>query len=295
MKSIFIPVDFSEQSLLSCKFAFHAFGNEEIKITFFHSYFDQLALAESHLTTDLEPNMIGLMDERIFTDLKENSEKELQNLKDETLLMAKAMNLKNISIETKTEGGLPFNEVLHNLKKGNYDLIIVGSKKDHQNRVGGNNFQARLINKSMIPVVVVPPEYTGESVSNIIYLTEFNIVDIENIYLLDKFFPNQEQNIHIIHFVEVKTENSDEKMNSLKHAFIENKINTRLKFSIQNESNVIGCLEQFIAEEKVSFIAFMPHKNSFGHLFEHKLVNKKKLLHLSVPIISIPMDKKASN
>lgn len=295
MKTIFIPVDFTDQSLLSCNFALHAFKGQDLEITFFHSYFDQLALAESHLTTDLEPNMIGLMDERVFNDLKEAAEENLSNLEKEAHALLKAMNLQNVDIKVKAEGGLPLNEVLHNIKENHYDLIILGSKKDPKQRLGESSLQAKIMNKSNVPVVVVPPEYEGGDIQNMIYLTEFKMIDIENIDLLAKLFHNTNSTIEILHFVEGKSDPAEKNMENLREAFASKDVLPRLKFNVRSSENIIESLHQSIMENQVSIIAFMPHKRGLTHLFSHQILNKKKLLHLELPIIAIPLDKEKQN
>ncbi|MFA8298956.1 MAG: universal stress protein [Hyphomicrobiales bacterium] len=288
MKKILIPVDFSEHSITTCKFALKLFKGHDTEITLFHTYFDQLTLAENHLTTDLEPNIIGFMDERIFKDLKKNSEKKLDELAENLNNYKNILGNTSITILTKTEGGLPLNEVLNSIKREHYDYLFLGSKKDHEKRIGDNSLQYKLLNRSSIPVFVVPPEVDNTEIKNILYLTELNLVDIDHIHGLYKFYKSDSLRINILHFEKSNKENTYEKMTSFKSSFSQSETNNALDFMIEPAVKVEEKLEELTKSLSIDLISFIPQKKTMSHIFSVPAVSKKDLLHLNIPLLAIP-------
>jgi nucleotide-binding universal stress UspA family protein len=287
MKTILIPVDFSEGSLNSCKYAFDFLGKEEAVVHLFHIYNEQVLIPDSGFTG-------GVMDTDTFFNsdiilaLKEQAEKQMEGLEQELNNIIKNKNYK-IRLRRTLLGGDPRWEITETIKELHPDLVIMGTQGNGKKGFLQGSMAARIMNKSLVPVLAVPDDFKEFRISQVLYTTGFNPLDVEAIKLLYKILEALKVKIHVVHFMKEKEMgNAVVMMESLEKEF-EPEIKSRKMrlYRIQTENEKEALLD-FTEQNDIDLVAFLPgKKHLLKDLFSSHRLHKKDLFSLELPLLAI--------
>ena len=288
MKKILVPVDFSNHTDITCRYAIEfakAYGAE---IKLFHTYFDQIIIADTSFPDTLD--MSTLYNEELMKEIYRQAERNMLDLEDKLNSLIKKENLDNVILSSNVTGG----EIEHELKEMctefHPDLVVMGTTGKGNNLNIWGKVSTFIIDHAKVPVITVPDIKNFHGFQTIMLaadLSEGNAMTISDLFLLFSAFSFR---IKVVHFI-TKSKQTDEymRMKAL-----------QLKFGKEEKANMIDfevvevaddnqkAVDQFVVENKIDLIAFRPHKRSLLYMFFTKNITKKNLFAANVPLLAIP-------
>lgn len=258
MKTVIIPVDFSETSLNAARFAAHMLsGKENTRIVLYNMFEDE---EESETT--------GTYLESLKTELELKGNKEIECVKEladdlidsiERLVFQKAATLVVMGITGKS----PIKQLL----------------------VGSNTL--KLVEKNICPVMIIPPDAAFNDINDILFTSDFHDVKESTPVLYIKtvldFF---KANLHIVnvsneHYVSL-TEQFQTERAKLLDLFKE--YNPEFYFIGMNDFH--EAIEQFVTDKSIDLIVTIPRFHTGITSIFKSSATKKLAFHSSVPVLA---------
>lgn len=288
MKKILVPVDFSNHTDISCRYAIEFAKATGAEIKLFHTYFDQIIIADTSFPDTLD--MSTIYNEELMKEIFRHAQHNMQELEEKlTSLIAKEA-LVNITLTTTVTGG----ELEHELKgictEFHPDLVVMGTTGKGNNINVWGKVSTFIIDHAKVPVLTVPDIKNFRGFETIMFaadLSEQNAVTISELITLFSSFSIK---LHVVHFI-TKTKQTDsfDKMKGLQMKFGKEEKSGKINFevievAVDNQSAV----DQYVKEKNIDMIAFQPHKHSLLYMFFTKNITKKNLFAANVPMLAVP-------
>jgi len=287
MKTILIPVDFSDHASPSYKYAIRLAGTvANTRLFLLHSFNDQLLMPD--------PNMDGGFDNDTFMNMqlvdefRKQAENNMKQLKTEVEKYLADNSLANFKVETLVEGGDPGWEITSVRKEIEAELIVMGTQGTGKKGILEGSMAKKIMNKAMTPVIAVPAgTYDHESLK-IMYASNNSEKDFAKIMLLVKLFENITSEIFVVHFqFDDSSTKGIKQIAELKAAFENEITNEKIHFSLVDTNDKENALETFVEDNKINAVAFIAHKsNIFKSLFKPK-ITKHDFFKMGLPLIAL--------
>lgn len=259
IQTVIVPVDFSETSLNSAKYAVQLFtGRYGVNMILHHVYEKNDEAAEAA--------------------------KSLENLK------AALMETGIVKISTLAEQGDDFLIELEKLARHRKaDLIVMGIKERTvigQSLLGSNAL--KMLNTKACPVLIVPPDAVYHDVKNVLLTSDFNDVQASTPSVpIRSFLKTFHPGLHIInisneHYVSI-TEKYQEEKEKLRKMFED----LHPEFYFLGLNDVDEAINQFAADKKIDLIIIIHREQSVLSKFFMKSHTKKLAYQSNIPILAI--------
>jgi nucleotide-binding universal stress UspA family protein len=258
MKTVIVPVDFSETSLNAARFAAQMFGGHD----------DVTIILYNMMEEEKENENIGNYLESLRKELVEKG---------------------NDNIECIKEYGKDLIEDLGRLAQQKTANLIVmgitGRSTFSQVFMGSNTL--KMVDKNVCPVMIIPPEASFREIKNVVFTSDFQNVEgttpVLFIKSVLKFF---KPNLHIInvdssHYVSL-TEDYQEARAKMLEMFKE--FNPEFYFIGMNDFH--EALNQFVYDKNIDLIVTVPRYHSFLSNVFKSSHTKKLVYHSLVPILA---------
>ena len=286
MKTILIPVDFSEGSLHSCKYAMKLTGNQKVTFHLFHIYNDQIMVPDSVMPETMDTDVFFNSD--IVLALKEQAEQQMAALKKEVEAHIKSSG-QQFKVTTSLQGGDPRWEITETCEELQPDMVIMGTRGMGKKGFLEGSMAAKIMAKVPVPVLAVPESYSDFHLTNIMYPTHFNKLDI---YILQKLFnllSHLDFKIHVCHFyLEKENQEAGILMKELEKAFEKENQEGKIRFTLVEAIDKVEALKSFAKDNKIDLIAFLPEKgNLIRHLFSSHRLLKKDFFKMELPMLAM--------
>ena len=288
MKKILVPVDFSNHTDITCRYAIEfakVFGGE---IKLFHTYFDQIIIADTSFPDTLD--MSTIYNEELMKEIFRQAERNMEDLVEKLDAMITKENITNISVSSTLTGG----ELEHELKgictDFHPDLVVMGTTGKGKNVNIWGKVSTFIIDHAKVPVITVPEIKSFHGFETIMFaadLSEGNAVTISGLINLFSVFSAR---IHVVHFITKAKENTAyDRMKALQVKFGKEEKTNEVSFEvIEVAEDNQKAVDQFVAANKIKMIAFQPHKHNLLYMFFTKNITKKNLFATNVPLLSVP-------
>ncbi len=258
MKTVIIPVDFSETSLNAARFAAQMFSdkpNTHILLYHFYNKDDEYDTARNYLDS-------------LKTELEWTGDKDT---------------------ETMLEKGDDFIDSLERLAYQKSATLIImgitGKSALRQALIGSNTL--KIAEKDVCPVLIVPPDAKFKGINNVALASEFKDVDtvtpvfhitaVLELFNAKLHIVNVDSEIHVALTAEKKKERG--KMLELFKKF-------NPEFYFIGTSEFTDTIEQFATDQNIDMIITVPHYHSFyGKVFGGS-TTKKLVYHSTVPVMA---------
>ncbi len=272
MQTIFVPLDFSENSLQALRHAIELAKTSESQIIVFHSY---------------QPPQMGggsfTGRKKLVTLGKQEAEDNMYKV-----VMRIKENEHNLDFEHLVVDGDPMQRILFYSEKYESDLIVMGTKgASGLNEVFLGSVAGKIINDASCPVVIVPEESQKGTYERIVYATSL-IADDRGVlnYLkgLATDFKTKLQCIHI-----EKDGETNSKFESFAQEYKnESAENQQVEFKIVSKSDkdrVENTLLDYIEENPLTLLVMLRRERDFvQRIFGHS-VTKKMAHHAESPLL----------
>ncbi len=287
MKTILIPVDFSDHASPTYKFAIKIGGTKSsVKLVFLHSYNDQIMIPDSGMNTGLDNDTY--MNMQLIEEFKQLAENNMDSLITEVKEYLADNKLNNYTITTMVEGGDPGWEITNICDDIKPDLIIMGTQGSGKKGILEGSMAKKIMTKAHIPVIAVPTSTTSYDELRIMYASNNSEKDASKIKLLYGLFENIPVSVFAVHFnLENKSIENQEYITELEQAFAGEMAEGKFHFSLIDTVDKTNALDAFVEHNEINSVAFISHKsNIFNSLFKHK-ISKKDIFKLNLPMIAL--------
>lgn len=287
MKTILIPVDFSDHSVPTYKLAIKIAGSKDkTQLVFLHSYNDQIMIPDSGMNAGFETD--SYMNMQLIEEFKQLADNNMNNLKAEVIKFLDSNNLSNFSIKTIVEGGDASWEITSVCDDIKPNLIIMGTQGTGKKGILEGSMAKRIMIRAKTPVIAVPIGFTNYSKLSIMYASDNSEKDFGKIKLLYKLFENISVKIFAVHFhLSGNTIDISEHMKNLSDSFAADAATDRFSFSLVDADDKSNALQKYVDANQINSVAFIAHKsNFFRSLFKEKL-SKSDFFKLGLPMIAL--------
>lgn len=288
MKKILVPVDFSGHTDISCRYAVEfarVYGGE---IRLFHTYFDQIILADTSFPDTLD--MSTIYNEELMKEIFRQAEYNMSELEQKLKQIIDKEKVEGVTITTTVVGG----EIEHELKTMCYtfhpDLVVMGTTGKGNNINVWGKVSTFIIDHARVPVLTVPALRSYGGFRSVMFSADLSDGNAGTIETLLKLFAPFSFRIHVIHFL-AKPKQTDAyvKMKALQFKFAREESAGLVTFKVSEyDSDNQQALDRFVQEYEIDLIAFQPHKHSLFYMLFSKKITKKNLFATNVPLLAIP-------
>ncbi len=287
MRNVLIPVDFSEGSLNSIKYAIENVPKDtSVSMWLFHVYADQLIFQPSF---DIDGYMVDpVVDYELFEELKKVAEQNLDKLEKEVKDYITKKQYDNIVLKKRLIQGDPEWTLKNTCEELTPDVIIMSTHGAGNKGPLEGSMAKKIMGKAIVPVLAVPNDFYDYELKKVLFVTHMEHVkgDIDAVKLIYERLSHLDIKVEIVYFKE--SDNDNETLQDFVDAFPDEILKNRLIVSVRHfeEENIIDVAKN----SNIDLIAFVAHKvNPFKHLFK-RVISKKELFETGLPILSLPQD-----
>lgn len=286
MKKILVPVDFSAHTTASVKYAYHIAKAIGAEIILFHSFFDQIYFSDGGFSTGFESGM--MLTDQIIRDFYHQKEEGLKRLADE--LIKEPAKIEGITIEvtTRIESGDPEVQIIQAIRQIDPVLIVMGSGGMGKKSMLSGSVARRIMNNAQTPVIAVPELKQIPVVRNVAYMTNFDPEDHQSILSLQSILGECHIHIFCLHLSQQKHHQAAvlqfqklagcEELKQLEHP---------ISFHLLEATDIRQALTNFISTNKITLIAFIPHKRGIVKDLLYQGITKEDLFLTQTPVMAI--------
>jgi nucleotide-binding universal stress UspA family protein len=286
MKTFLIPVDFSKESIHSCKYAIHLAGNQPTTLHLFHIYNDQIMIPEAGFTEEMDPGT--LIDSDLLLVLKEQAARQMDDLKKEVEALVKNTG-QDITIKTAVQAGDPRWEITETSEALHPDMVIMGTRGTGKKGFLEGSMAKKIMSRAPVPVLAVPETYSGFRLKNIMFPTHFNNLGSPTLQTVFQLFGHWDFHLHVCHFLlDKKTKEASLLMKSCEEKFEKEQKEGKISFTLEEAADKEQALKTFVDRQHIDMIAFLPDKkHPLKYLFSSHHLRKKDFFKLGLPIVAL--------
>ena len=274
MKSILIPVDFSDCSFTASKYAAEIAKLTKAKLIFFNAYFVPFSGQEIYFS----PEIIAEQEKSVMVKLMNFSNKVVQSVTDSSSLICHHV----------TMPGLLTNYISDLIEEHSIDMIVMGTKgaSGLSGILLGSN-TAEVIEKCSCPVLAVPSETWFKKPGKIVFATNYADNDFQTLYLLAEMFKPFNPEIIVLH-VEI---NGDHKTENRMLEWFKGQVLTNIpydnfSFQLTKGADVEHTVNNFILENDIELLSVSNRKRNFFDKLTSRSLSKKLAYHTNMPLLA---------
>jgi len=288
MKRILIPVDFSESSFNSCRYAIEIATKEEpVSLWLFHVFVDQ-----TFYNPSTDPD--GMMSAPIISiefseELRKIADTNMAQLKKQVEDYITAKKYTNFTVNKFMISGDPEWLVEDVCEEINSDGIVMSTSGSGKKSPLEGSMALKIMGRTPVPVVAVPSNYNNFKFNNVLYSTKLDNMehDIVTIHKMLSLFKHHNFTIYVVHFR--KSDNSKVTMQQLEKTFEKERLDEKIRFMLVNDdNNTKTTINAVIMRNNIDLIAFVAHKTNPFKLLFSRGIHKDDFLATDLPVSGLP-------
>ena len=274
MKCLLFPTDFSPNAAHALQFAIDFAAKTSAKLVIMHSYkipYDFSSRVAQELETE-----------------KVEAESKLESLRAELLTHP---HHDRLECECLALPGDPLSSIKKAATDLNADLIIMGAKGNSgiKHQIFGS-ITAECILLTRFPVLAIPEEATFENMSRIVYTTDYDENDfdnLENVVAVAKLFDAE---VRILHIVEKDTLKEKIMFEGFKAMVSQKKLYQHIHHNMIAGNDFYDTLNRYITECKGSMLVMTSNRKSWIAKLFSKSLTHDMVYHTHVPFLALKPD-----
>jgi len=281
MKTILVPIDFSENAETALYYALELAKKKQAKLVLFNAY------QVNYLTLYAPHNLVGVK-------TAEAKEESLKQLKAAGVKVAHAG---KVEYEMLSLEGEPEEIILKTIQDLQIDLVIMGMKGS--TNLAGIIFGSTTISileNSSCPIIVVPEDAEISEIKKITYATAYNFSDIEALEKVVEIagpFNAQINVLHICH--ESQSAENDKKAMEIFMEEVKRKITYgNISFQLISGKDIENVLEEYVEENNTDMLVMSAHHRDFFDKLFKKSITKHMVYHSSIPLMVFHYNSKSA-
>jgi len=274
MKKILVLTDFSKLSQVAISYAIGIAKKMEANIIL-------LSVINASSSSNTLMNWKKLEEEMV---------KGAQRDADELLAALKKEQGK-VKITYRSVLGFPLADMIDQFAvKNKVDLIVMGTKgaTGLKKVTIGSNASA-VIDKSSVPVVVVPGENAFKAIKKVVYATDYKNL-VTEIKTVAKFAQYFNAPVHVLHVVKDSTKGEMEKtgrnMEQMVRELIAAAKYSKIHFHVVKSDNTAKAVDKFVVDNKADMLTMFTHRLDFYEKLFGKSITRQLAFHSTVPLLT---------
>jgi len=288
MKKILVPVDFSGHTDITCKYALEIARVYGAEIKLFHTYFDQIIIADTSFPDTLD--MSTIYNEELMKEIHHQANRNMEELLSKVEAQIQKEQIKNVTLTFSVVGGEVENELREICREFHPDLLVMGTTGKGNNIHVWGKVSTYIIDFAKFPVLTVPEMKSFRGFNNIMFTSDLSPSNAHSIQEIFDLFSPFAFTIKVVHFAaKEKNSNVFERMKALQMKFGKEEKTGQISFEvIESLDDNQKAVDAYVEDHKIDMIAFQPHKHSLWYMFFTKKITKKNLFATHIPLLAIP-------
>lgn len=282
---IILSTDFTEENKALLPYAIDFMRDAKGEIIIFHAYMDNVFVGNNSYPGNMDCD--NYFTTEILLELERNSQEIMKEKTDYLVDMIKQEGLNDINVRSVLVSGDPEEELIELSKAEQPDLILMGTRGKGGKRFLEGSLVKSVMNKSDVPVLFIPDDYTWRKSNEVVYATDFSESDILTIDRIFNILKPYKPHIHVIHFFD-DPDSPDEAimMEKLEQAFLDKDFEGEIHFQLIQTTNAPQALKIFCERNDISLSSFIANKKGLlDFIFRDKL-DKDDFLGLNIPMLT---------
>ncbi len=265
---IFFPTDFSTNAEQALPLAAEIALKTDAKLTLFHA---------TRETIDTVPGF-----EKTREQVTNNSSKSFKKF----LNTLEGDRYNKLEISTVSQTGQPIKTVLNQIKERPTDLIVMGTKgiTSDRNTIWGN-VASSLIQKSPVPVLVIPTGSNLDNFKNIIFTSDYKEGDLTALSNCIDFAKLFDSSVDVLHVSDQKNMVSEIKFRGFRDLISVQFDFDKISFHHKYELDLFPEISQFLEDRPNSLLAMVRYKKSFWKKLTNRSLSKEMTFYSKVPLL----------
>ncbi|MBN2349689.1 MAG: universal stress protein [Bacteroidales bacterium] len=286
IENILVPIDYSEYSLLACRYAIKIAVKTKAKIKLFHAYYspalDLIDLAgTSHTQMQLRTDVVQ--------NLEDTEKISIENFIKELIPYCKDSKYDTKNVTYDIVPGIAEEAIVNYCSDFSPDLVVMGTRgKDKRANAILGSVTAMVIERIKFPILAIPEQYEfigEENVDHILYVTNFDESDFVSIQKLMKLTIPLNLKIFCVHISDQPENWNSVKMDGLKEYFKKAYGETRVECGFIESNNLLHNIEDYVLHNKINIVSLTSRRRSlFEKIFKTSLT-KKLFYHTNIPLL----------
>ncbi len=282
IKRILVPVDFSEHSLITGRFAIQIAQRLGAEVKLIHAY----ATPAINTSPYIEPVAYS-------TEPLNQFSLKVSEVKHKMLALKKELKTWNPNVELKYTliNDQPIEAISQSVASYKPGLVILGNKKPSNLPDNfKNNMGSKIITKSATPVLVIPAKQQSDQISeiqNILYATDLEAHEFISVIRLAEMLSPLDIQIHCIHICVGQSDPVIKAHFDLFKSELRNhhpKLKNVICKLITGEA-IEKSLEAYVRENKIEMISMTPHKRSILSRWLTPSLSNRIIKHSTIPVL----------
>lgn len=285
MKRILVPTDFSPTAEKAFRFALELAQMGKATVILYHTYLR------------VKSTLVGTKKTKKLY----NSQNEVNILKRLQRLSKKVTaDATEVPVSTFVGRSPLIGNMLGFAAHNHIDLIVMGTQG-----LGGlkktiiGSVAARVVEKSNLPVLLVPEKYKPEVVKHFVFATNYHPTDKQALTLVAAMAKLYNANISVLHYLSVYTAESEkakEKNDFYSYAFsLQRQFNkSKMKFDLMESSSITETMERLDKKFPYDVMVMVRRKKSFLERFFIKSFTQHMAYVTKKPLLIVPEAMRAS-
>jgi nucleotide-binding universal stress UspA family protein len=237
MKKILVPIDFSGHTDITCKYALELAKIEGAEIHLFHTYFDQIFLADTSFPDTLD--MSTIYNEELMKEIFHQAERNIREIVEKMEAMIAKDKIGEVTVTSTLVGGEIEHELKMVVKEYKPDLVVMGSRGKGNNINVWGKVSTFLVDHVQVPVLTVPELKSFKGFRNILFMADLapsNVTIISKILDLFSIFTPL---LRVVHFLnKAKIRDEYDKMKGIQTRFGKEEKLDLIRFEIREYEDV---------------------------------------------------------
>jgi len=284
---ILVPVDFSNHTMVSCRYAIYLAKSTGKDIILFHSFFDQIYFSDGGFATGFESGI--MLTDEIILDFYKKKEIRLNEIAMEMRDTLKSHGSPAITVDCQMESGNPEVQILNAISRTEPDMIVMGSSGIGKKSLLSGSVARRIMDHTSTPVFAIPNIENLPEISQVGYMTNFDPADPDVITGMETLLSSLKIQVHCLHICQPGKETEAKAgMEKLSVKSSTHGKSPSMQFHVKPGHDPNEILQDFIKENRISILAFIPHKRNVFRSFNRQNLTKDDLFLTNIPILAIP-------
>jgi nucleotide-binding universal stress UspA family protein len=276
MKTILVPIDFSDNSKNAMDYAILLANQLNMKLLLLHAFDASVAevISDSYKVVAQIP----------IKGTPKDNERELKVWREAVVTSEEELECNTLFTKESLEDSI---DTL--VKTGSVHLIVMGTKGATGLKeifIGSNT--ARIIEKIPCPVIAVPDKYQFNSIKKIIFATDYHDSDIASIRFLIKLAKAADSELAIIHLAdgELKLRYEEDLLEHFMERVKKSIVYDKVKFYLLNGVDIVESLTDFIADQNADLFAISSERRLLIGPFFNRSLTRKFVQHIQIPLLA---------
>jgi nucleotide-binding universal stress UspA family protein len=286
MKTILVPIDYSEDSKNALSYALEIARITGSEIILFHVFYPIVSPPAAYDVADV----VLALEEARTKDLATFASTTIQELSERSAITNGKQGYDDVSLRSVARMGIAYEMILKAVDKYKVDLVIMGMQG------GGSISQAILgsttisvMQAGLVPVLAIPKRVPYSPFQSVVFAVNLKKLPADvDLRMLRKFLLAYKAQLHVLHLYRTKEqqvkfdalpalENIAEKLEGVSY---------EAAFDVVED--VAAGIQQFIQENAADLLVMLPQKHNFiGRLFDRS-VTGRITAHPLVPLLALP-------